>query len=118
MQINIKITRYVKPVLTGYAVVVRHVLIIFDNRVQPVYGEKMSRMVSLLEWAKDEFGSEAPSERVLKKYAKGQMIVPPPMRVGRRWMVDREARFIGVVAEPQLPINVNPKLRRIINDGS
>ncbi|MBL1561993.1 excisionase, partial [Klebsiella pneumoniae] len=24
----------------------------------------------------------------------------------------------GVVAEPQLPINVNPKLRRIISDGS
>lgn len=46
------------------------------------------------------------------------MIAPPPMRVGRRWMVDKEARFIGVVAEPQLPIHVNPKLRRIISDGS
>ncbi len=104
--------------MTGFVVVARHVLITFDNRVQPVCGEEMSRMVSLLEWAKDEFGSEAPSERVLKKYAKGKMIAPPPMRVGRRWMVDKEARFIGVVAEPQLPINVNPKLRRIISDGS
>lgn len=78
----------------------------------------MSRMVSLLEWAKDEFGSEAPSERVLKKYAKGQMIAPPAMRVGRRWMVDREARFVGIIAEPQNPKNSNPRLRRIINDGS
>lgn len=46
--------------MTGFVVVARHVLITFDNRVQPVCGEEMSRMVSLLEWAKDEFGSEAP----------------------------------------------------------
>ena len=111
-------TRFASNVTKVLAGVALRVPTMIDNRVQPVCGEEMSRMVSLLEWAKDEFGSEAPSERVLKKYAKGQMIAPPPMRVGRRWMVDKEARFIGVVAEPQLPINVNPKLRRIISDGS
>ena len=77
----------------------------------------MSRMISLTEWAGEEFGEMAPSERVLKKYAKGKMIVPPAVRVGRLWMVDREARFVGVLAEPQLPANANPRLQRIIADG-
>ncbi|MDZ3699705.1 hypothetical protein M2F14_25545 [Klebsiella pneumoniae] len=55
----IETTSYAEDVMTGFVVVARHVLITFDNRVQPVCGEEMSRMVSLLEWAKDEFGSEA-----------------------------------------------------------
>ena len=55
----IETTSYAEDVMTGSVVVARHVLITFDNRVQPVCGEEMSRMVSLLEWAKDEFGSEA-----------------------------------------------------------
>lgn len=74
-------------------------------------------MIPLDDWAKDEFGALAPSERVLKKYAKANMIAPPAVRVGRCWMVDREARFVGIAAEPKLPKNANPKLRRIINDG-
>ncbi|MEN3755148.1 excisionase [Mangrovibacter sp. SLW1] len=77
----------------------------------------MSRMIPLLEWAQEEFGEQAPSERVLKKYAKGRMIAPPAIKVGRNWMVDREARFVGMLAAPQIPVNANPKLRRIINDG-
>jgi hypothetical protein len=52
----------------------------------------MARMLPLLEWAKEEFGDLAPSERILKKYAKGQMIVPPAQKIGREWMVDRNAR--------------------------
>jgi hypothetical protein len=74
-------------------------------------------MIPLIDWAKEEFGADAPSERVLKKYAKGRMMVPPAIRVGRCWMVDREARFVGVVATPQIPTNANPRLRRIIEDG-
>jgi hypothetical protein len=74
-------------------------------------------MIPLIDWAKEEFGADAPSERVLKKYAKGRMMVPPAIRVGRCWMVDREARFVGVVAAPQIPTNANPRLRRIIEDG-
>lgn len=77
----------------------------------------MSRMIPLLEWAREEFGEQAPSERVLKKYAKGRMIAPPAIKVGRNWMVDREARYVGMLAAPQIPANASPKLRRIINDG-
>ncbi|WP_089631301.1 excisionase [Escherichia coli] len=59
----------------------------------------------------------APSERVLKKYAQGKMMTPPAIKVGRYWMIDRNSRFVGTLAEPQLPINANPKLQRIIADG-
>ncbi|WP_162287031.1 excisionase [Pantoea stewartii] len=77
----------------------------------------MSRMVSLEEWAEEEFGSLAPSLRTLKKYAKGHMMVPPARKVGREWMIDREARFIGISAAPKIALTANPKLKRIIEDG-
>lgn len=78
----------------------------------------MARMLTLLEWAKEEFGDNAPSERLLKKYAKGLMIVPPAKKVGREWMVDRDARYVGELAAPKLPKTANSMLRRIISDGS
>jgi cell division inhibitor SulA len=74
-------------------------------------------MVSLEEWAVDEFGSLAPSLRTLQRYARGHMMAPPAQKVGREWMIDREARFIGVLAQPKIAPNANPKLRRIIEDG-
>ncbi|AGH74065.1 excisionase [Edwardsiella piscicida] len=78
----------------------------------------MARMVSLKEWAEDEFGSLAPSLHTLTKYAKGHMMAPPARKVGRKWMIDREARFIGILAEPKIAPTANPALKRIIADGS
>ncbi|HEI6817133.1 excisionase [Yersinia enterocolitica] len=78
----------------------------------------MARMLTLLEWAKEEFGDKAPSERLLKKYAKESRILPPAKKIGREWMVDKEARYVGELAAPQLPKTASPKLRRIIADGS
>ena len=77
----------------------------------------MSRLITLQDWAKEEFGDLAPSERVLKKYAQGKMMAPPAIKVGRYWMIDRNSRFVGTLAEPQLPINANPQLQRIFPDG-
>ncbi|ADP12322.1 excisionase [Erwinia sp. Ejp617] len=77
----------------------------------------MARMVSLEDWAKDEFGDEAPSLRTLKVYAKGKMMAPPAVKVGKKWMIDREARFTGILAAPKIAPNANPRLRRIIKDG-
>lgn len=77
----------------------------------------MARMVSLEEWAKDEFGDKAPCLRTLNMYAKGKMMAPPAVKVGRKWMIDREARFTGILAAPQIAPTANPRLRRIIEDG-
>lgn len=78
----------------------------------------MSRMVTLEEWGKIEFGDNIPSCRILQKYAKSSMILPPAIKVGRKWMVDRDARYVGVLAKPQLTKSANEKLCRIILDGS
>ncbi|NYY76112.1 excisionase [Escherichia coli] len=76
----------------------------------------MSRLITLQDWAKEEFGDLAPSERVLKNTRK-ENDGPTRYKVGRYWMIDRNSRFVGTLAEPQLPINANPKLQRIIADG-
>ncbi|WP_145517528.1 excisionase [Yersinia mollaretii] len=76
----------------------------------------MARMVSLEDWARDEFGDKAPSPRTLKHYAKGKMMAPPAVKVGKEWMIDRDARFIGILAVPKIAPNANPRLRRIIED--
>ncbi|WP_318374026.1 excisionase [Enterobacter sp.] len=55
--------------------------------------------------------------RTLKKYAKEHMMVPPARKAGREWLIDRKARFIGILAEPKIAPTANPKLRRIIEDG-
>ena len=77
----------------------------------------MSRMVDLEAWAEYEFGDEAPSRRTLYKYAKSHMMVPPALKVGKKWMVDRDARYVGIISKPQLPGNSGDMLRRILSDG-
>ncbi|MGL6117857.1 excisionase [Plesiomonas sp.] len=77
----------------------------------------MARTISLEKWAQDEFGAEAPSLRTLRHYAKGKMTVPPAVKMGRKWFIDSEARFVGMITAPKISPNANPKLKRIIDDG-
>ncbi|MEQ5371659.1 excisionase [Morganella morganii] len=51
---------------------------------------------------------------VLKK---GKRSVPPALKVGKKWMVDRDARYVGIISKPQLPGNSGDMLRRILSDG-
>ncbi|MEI9600413.1 excisionase [Moellerella wisconsensis] len=78
----------------------------------------MSRMVSLEAWARLEFGEDAPSKQALLKYAKANMMVPPAQKVGKKWMVDRDSRWVGITSKPQLPSNASDKLLRILSNGS
>ena len=77
----------------------------------------MSRMVTLEAWARLEFGDASPCMTVLQKYAKNNLIAPPAMKVGRKWMVDREARYVGYLSLPQIPTKSTERLKRIITDG-
>ncbi|WP_368940691.1 excisionase [Proteus mirabilis] len=77
----------------------------------------MSRMISLEAWAMLEFGEESPSITVLQKYARNNLIAPPAMKVGRKWMVDREARYVGYLSLPKIPTKSTERLQRIISDG-
>ncbi|HHQ6612535.1 TPA: excisionase, partial [Morganella morganii] len=42
---------------------------------------------------------------------------PPALKVGKKWMVDRDARYVGIISKPQLPGNSGDMLRRILSDG-
>ncbi|MEQ9925719.1 MULTISPECIES: excisionase [Pectobacterium] len=77
----------------------------------------MARMKKLKEWAIDEFGNATPSQNTLNKYARHKMISPPPQKVGRKWMVEQDARFIGMISEPTINKSDNPLLKRILSDG-
>ncbi|GKV88465.1 MULTISPECIES: excisionase [Pectobacterium] len=77
----------------------------------------MARMLLLKVWAIDEFGDEKPSNNTLYHYAKHNMISPPPKKVGRKWMVEQDARFIGMISEPTINKSDNPLLKRILSDG-
>ncbi|MCL6401859.1 excisionase [Pectobacterium carotovorum subsp. carotovorum] len=76
----------------------------------------MARMLLLKVWAIDEFGDAAPSSSTLHYYAKHNMIFPPPKKVGRKWMVEQDARFIGMISEPTINKSDNPLLKRILLD--
>lgn len=65
----------------------------------------MSRLITLQDWAKEEFGDLAPSERVLKKYAQGKMMAPPAIKVGRYWMIDRDKRTGKVYWQYKHPLS-------------
>lgn len=52
------------------------------------------------------------------KYAKSGMISPPPFKAGRCWRVEASARFIGMADKPVVKKDDNPRLKRILEDGS
>lgn len=77
----------------------------------------MARTQSLIEWATDEFGKHAPAYRTLLLIAKNNMISPPAKKVGKKWMVDKDARYVGMLAAPVTRPTDHPKLKRILSDG-
>lgn len=58
----------------------------------------MPGMISLSEWAQNGFGSSVPARN-----ARARMIVPPAVKVGWHWLVDKKARFVGEMARLVLP---------------
>lgn len=84
----------------------------------------MARLISLHEWAIEEFGDAAPCKATLSRYAKNGMIYPPALKVGRSWMVEKDARFVGL-SEPLISPTINPALspaanlllKKILMDG-
>lgn len=76
----------------------------------------MSRLVTLQVWAKHEFGDYAPCGATLSRYAKFQMMQPPAVKVGNRWMIEKNAKFVGAIM-PCLSEDDNAVLKRILMDG-
>ncbi|MFV9075507.1 excisionase [Serratia fonticola] len=77
----------------------------------------MARLQRITDWAKDEFGDNHPSYSTLLLYAKNKMIYPPPQKAGRAWWVEKGARFIGLICQPEMKKSDDPRLLRILSDG-
>jgi hypothetical protein len=73
--------------------------------------------MKLADWAKEEFDEPVPSGASLIKYAKNGMIHPSPVKAGRCWRVDRNARFVGMSVKPAVKKSDDPRLKRILEDG-
>lgn len=76
----------------------------------------MARLISLYEWAIEEFGNAAPGKATLCRYAKFDMIYPPAIKVGWHWMVEKDARFVGS-NKPKISPTDHPLLKKILMDG-
>lgn len=76
----------------------------------------MARLIPLYEWAIEEFGDAAPGKATLSRYAKSGMIYPPALKVGRSWMVEKNARFVGS-EKPLISPKDHPLLKKILMDG-
>lgn len=96
--------------MTGYAVVVRHVLIIFDSRVQPVYGDPvMAKLMKASQWGKREFTKDSiPDNRTIKRWVENGLLT------GK--IVDG-AVFVFESEKWGVDSMVNHAVRQLINEG-
>ncbi|MBI6549903.1 excisionase [Xenorhabdus lircayensis] len=78
----------------------------------------MTRTQTLKEWAVLEFSEPVPSYQTLIRYAKNGLISPRPYKAGRCWRVEKNARFIGLAEKPTIKKDDDPRLMRILEDGS
>lgn len=77
-------------------------------------------LISLNEWAKATF-RQPPCAATLRLIAKTKQTYPPAIKQGRRWLIDEDAKFIGIVgamaAPDGLPEPVQRLIERAINCG-
>ncbi len=69
--------------------------------------------IPLRAWAEKHF-SVAVSNTTLTSYAKSGQISPCPVKFAGRWVVDEDARFVGMSAPP---VSTDPLVMRILNHG-
>lgn len=78
----------------------------------------MAKKVSLQEWATGPNGFSYPqSQARLNFLAKTGQIFPPPMKDGRKWVVDEDAIFIGCVGKPKISPNLPEKAKKLVEKG-
>lgn len=75
----------------------------------------MAQLIPLCEWARGPNGFRyPPTAATLSVYAKTGQIYPPPVKQGRRWVVDENARFIGLTARPDVSTNLSRPARVLL----
>lgn len=96
--------------MTGSVVVARHVLLTFDNRVQPVYGEiAMAKLMKASQWGKREFTKDSiPDNRTIKRWVENGLLTG---KIVDGTVFVYESEMWGVDSM------VNHKVLQLINEG-
>lgn len=75
----------------------------------------MGQLVSLTDWAAGPNGfKDPPGRAALHRIAKTKQTYPPAVKQGRRWVVDEEARFVGVIDRVEIPSHLPPAARSLV----
>ncbi|WP_375058366.1 excisionase [Zobellella sp. DQSA1] len=69
--------------------------------------------IPIKEWARRHFQLNV-SSTTLSTYAKSGQISPAPIKFGGKWMVDENARFVGICPAPT---STDPLVARILEHG-
>ena len=78
----------------------------------------MGQLVLLSEWACGPNGFRHPPKKAtLNRIAKTRQTFPAAVKVGHRWMIDEEARFIGLVGNTEIQNDLPPEVRRLVERG-
>ncbi|MES4782447.1 hypothetical protein L0B07_17325 [Raoultella ornithinolytica] len=75
----------------------------------------MGQLVTIYEWASGPNGFKYPvSKAALNKIAKTKQTYPAAIKQGYRWVVDEDARFIGMVGRPDISTSIPDKARLLV----
>ncbi|BET44067.1 MULTISPECIES: excisionase [Atlantibacter] len=75
----------------------------------------MGQLVAINEWASGPNGFKEPISRAaLHKIAKTRQTYPPAIKQGRRWVVDEDARFIGLVGRVEITSGISDQARQLV----
>ena len=75
----------------------------------------MGQLVTLHEWASGPNGFKYPSSNsALNKIAKTKQTYPPALKQGRRWVIDEDARFVGMVGSVDISTSLSDKARQLV----
>ncbi|AYN30174.1 hypothetical protein D8682_26250 [Buttiauxella sp. 3AFRM03] len=75
----------------------------------------MGRHIPIREWASGPNGfSYELKYSALNHIAKTKQTFPPAVKQGRIWVVDEDAKFIGMVTRTEIPKNIPDKARALM----
>lgn len=78
----------------------------------------MGQLVLLSEWASGPNGfRHPPKTATLHRIAKTRQTFPAAVKVGHRWMIDEDARFIGLIGGTEIPNDLSPEARKLVEKG-
>lgn len=75
----------------------------------------MGQLVTIYDWASGPNGFKYPvSKATLNKIAKTKQTYPAAIKQGRRWVIDEDARFIGIVGDVDISTSLSDKARHLV----